>query len=257
MISYCVLAYRPVYDYLLIEELIRKTSVPYEILVWINTPDEEFYKWLLSKAARYPIIVVGRSPENIGMNGFKPLFERAKYELITQLDDDVICITSRAAQIAHDIFQRYPRVKQLVADVWQDDWTNGGHPALSDYKPYAEQDGLYDGPIDGGFTIYHRSILPHLLKSPFDKYFYLGAHIRLFLDTQGFKALLCTKMKMFHVSGPYYHAAFGMLDFEIEKYRAVGHPEIAKGLEEWKDKLPSKQIMEDKVCGVVEAFMKL
>jgi hypothetical protein len=39
MISYCVAVYRPIYARLLLAELVEKTSVPFEILVWLNVAD--------------------------------------------------------------------------------------------------------------------------------------------------------------------------------------------------------------------------
>ena len=36
MISYCVACYRPVYARQLIDDLIDKTAVAFEILLWIN-----------------------------------------------------------------------------------------------------------------------------------------------------------------------------------------------------------------------------
>jgi hypothetical protein len=39
MISYCIASYRPTYSTLLVQDLIRKTSAPYEILIWLNTDD--------------------------------------------------------------------------------------------------------------------------------------------------------------------------------------------------------------------------
>jgi len=39
MISYCIAVYRPTYARLLLADLVKKTSVPFEILVWLNVAD--------------------------------------------------------------------------------------------------------------------------------------------------------------------------------------------------------------------------
>ena len=51
-ISYCVACYRPTYAKLLINELISKTTTPYEILLWLNLADKSFEK--LFKKRRLP-----------------------------------------------------------------------------------------------------------------------------------------------------------------------------------------------------------
>src|SRR5215471_12098375 len=118
MISYCIVAYRPHYSSLLIQDLMRKTTAPWEILVWLNVDDAEFEGFLQTTGA--PVRIVGKTPENIGMEAYPRLFHEARHELIVQIDDDVIAVSKRIAEQASDIFARFPRVKQLVADVWQD-----------------------------------------------------------------------------------------------------------------------------------------
>lgn len=258
MISYCICCYRPHMDILLIEELIRKTSVPYEILLWINTENPDLKTFIDSKVgAGLPVKVVGMTPKNIGMAAFKSLFKASKYDMITQLDDDVTLVTPQAAQIAADIFRRHPSVKMLTADVWQDKHTNGAHPKMNSYKSYSKEDGLYEGPIDGGFSVFHRSIFPLLMKIPYQKYFYLGAWVRGGLPSSGQLGLLCTKIRIFHVYGAYYASAYDLLDFEIAKFRNVGLGHIADGFEISRKKLPSKEVLLASVEGVKKEFEKL
>lgn len=255
MISYCITCYRPRMDELLIDELISKTTVPYEILIWHNNDDLQLAEFIKNKQDQgLPLKLVGATPENIGMAAFKPLFEAASYDMIVQLDDDVTVITPKAAEICADIFSRRPEVKQIVSDVWQDVYTSGAHPGMAAYKPYALDDGLYDGPIDGGFSVYHRSILPIVLQAPFDKYFYLGAWVRGAMPSRGFIGVLCKKIKIFHVYGPIYASAYGLFDFEHEKFKAVGLTGIADGFDRWREKLPSKEFLADKIDGIKKAL---
>jgi hypothetical protein len=39
VISYCIAVYRATYARLLLADLVAKTSVPFEILVWLNVAD--------------------------------------------------------------------------------------------------------------------------------------------------------------------------------------------------------------------------
>lgn len=227
MISYCVAVYRPTYARLLLADLVEKTSAPFEILVWLNVADAALDAEIAAAIARgVPLCVLGRTPENIGMRAYATLFGAARYPLITQIDDDVVCISRGIAERADRLFRRFPTVRQLVADVWQDEHTTGARPPLDQYQAFDAAEGLYDGPIDGWFSVYHRSIQPLLASLPFAQYVALGAAARARLRQRGQLGLLDCGMKVFHVIGPAYADAFGMLDFEIEKYRRLGRHDI-------------------------------
>lgn len=227
MISYCIAVYRPIYARLLIADLVQKTSVRYEILLWLNVQDAALEADILAVKTRgVPIRVLGRTPQNIGMQAYRFLFRAARYPLITQIDDDVVYISRGIAERASRLFQRFPTLRQLVADVWQDELTTGARPPMAQYSTFDAEEGLYSGPVDGWFAVYHRSILPLLLAVPMSPYFALGAAVRARLVQQGLLGLLDHGMKVFHVIGPAYAAAFGMLQFEIEKYRRLERHDI-------------------------------
>jgi hypothetical protein len=227
VISYCIAVYRPTYARLLVADLVAKTSVPFEILVWLNVADATLDAEIdAAIGCGVPLRVIGRTPTNIGMLAYKSLFRAARYPLITQIDDDVVCISPGIAQRADWLFRRFPTVRQLVADVWQDEHTTGARPPIEEYSVFDRAEGLYNGPIDGWFAIYHRSILPVLLSVPMARYFALGAAIARQLARRGQQALLDRGMRVFHVIGPQYAAAFGMLTLEIAKYRGLNRQDI-------------------------------
>jgi hypothetical protein len=244
-ISYCIALLRPVYARMLIQDLIKKTSVPYEILVWLNVDDAEMEGFLdkLIQDGR-PVRIIGRSPENIGMCAYRSLFTAAKYELITQIDDDVLAISPQIAERAAAIFGAFPSVRQIVADTWQDEFTTGARPPMGTYRPVDAKRGLYDGSIDGWFSIYHRSVLPQLLAIPYAQYCFIGGTVKQQLARTGLQGLLCTRIKVFHATGPEYAWYFGMLDFEIEKYRRLGRQNIVEWYEEGAAKLPSRSVLD-------------
>lgn len=228
MISYCICVYRPRLFYVLLEDLIRKTTVPYEILVWLNTRAPELEGYLNRMAQRgIPVKVIGISPDNVGMAGYKMLFRNARYKMVAQVHDDVVCVSRGIAERAAEIFSRHSGVKQIVPDVIQDAFTTGGRPGPDAYKLKDEADGLWEGPIDGWFSVYHQSILPLLLEAPYEPYFYLGSYIQMQLRARQLEGLLCKKMKVFHVAGPAYARLFETIESEVRKYRKIGKEGMA------------------------------
>jgi len=254
LISYCIASFRPKYSRLLIEDLIRKTTAPFEILLWLNVDDADYDSFLDEQIARgLPIRIIGKAPENIGMRAYPLLFEQARHDLIVQIDDDVIAVSRNIAEQAHEIFCKFPQVKQLVADVWQDEFTTGARPPMPAYRTYNAAYGLYDGPIDGWFSVFHRSVLP-LIERNVSEYLPLGGLLRNRLRAKGSLGLLCTRFKVFHVIGPHYASYFEMLDFEIEKYRRLGRMDIVEWYETARSSLPSKKELESHVSGILAAL---
>ena len=253
MISYCIASYRPTYSTLLVQDLIRKTTTPFEILIWLNTDDERYEKFLEEQRTQgAPIRVVGKTRENIGMQAYPLLFAESQYDLIAQIDDDVVAVSRNIAEYAAEVFCKFPSVKQLVADVWQDDYTTGARPPMSSYR--AMEPDLYEGPIDGWFSVFHRSVLPLAQSRYGDIYFPLGALLRNRLRETGRLGLLCTKFKVFHVIGPQYVSYFGMLDFEIEKYRRLGRHEIVNWYESSRATLPPADELNSRVRNIFAAL---
>jgi hypothetical protein len=255
MISYCVAVYRPTYARLLLADLVRKTTVPFEILIWLNVADAQLDADIDSAiAAGVPLRVMGRTPHNIGMGAYRILFRSARYPLITQIDDDVVCISRGIAERADRLFRQFPNVRQLVADVWQDELTTGARPPMENYTAFDSSEGLYSGPIDGWFSIYHRSILPLLMSLPSAPYFAIGAAVRARLAERGLLGVLDRGMKVFHVIGPTYATAFGMVQFEIEKYQRLGRHDIVSWYQRESEELQPIDDIREHVRHVMTSF---
>ena len=80
MISYCIAVYRPTYARLLLADLVAKTSVPFEILAWLNVADPTLDREIEQAiAAGVPLRVIGRTPANIGMHAYRMLFREARF----------------------------------------------------------------------------------------------------------------------------------------------------------------------------------
>ncbi|MGH9349334.1 MAG: glycosyltransferase family 2 protein [Vicinamibacterales bacterium] len=244
MISYCIAAYRPQYTRALVESLVGKTSAPFEVLLWLNVADEGFEGWIAGRqAAGAPIRVVGQSPDNIGMRAYARLLSESRYEMVVQIDDDVICVSPGIAETAAEVFAKFPRVGMLTADTWQDAYTNGARPPMSHYRLVDAGWGLYDGPIDGWFSIYRKSALARCGLPRLDRYTFLGGRIKQRLARIGMQGLLCTRFRVFHATGPEYASYFGLLEFEIEKYRSLGRHDIVEWYSSARDRLPDREVL--------------
>jgi glycosyltransferase involved in cell wall biosynthesis/spore maturation protein CgeB len=257
MISYCIACYRPAYARQLIDDLIRKTSAKYEILLWMNVVDADFDQFVNSRVAGgAPARVVGCSPENIGMAAYPRLFEASRGEMVAQVDDDVICVSPRIAETAKVIFDRFPEVGMLTADVWQDEYTTGARPPMEHYRLFNQEFGLYDGPIDGWFAVYRKSSLTVCRNIRAGRYFSLGCAIKSQLGTLGQQSLLCTRMKVFHVVDPTYVAHFGMLDAEVAKYREIGRQDQVNFYTAARGNVPPMAELAERVERIRESFTR-
>ena len=255
MISYCIAIYRPTYARLLIADLVEKTTVPFEILIWLNVADTALDADIAAACARgVPLRVLGRTPENIGMRAYPALFRAARNPLIAQIDDDVVCISRGIAERATRLFQRFPAVRQLVADVWQDEHTTGARPPLDQYSVFDAAERLHSGPIDGWFSIYHCSIQPILASLPSEHYIALGGTVHARLRQRGQFGLLDLGCKVFHVIGPAYADAFGMLGFEIEKYRRLGRLDIVAWYERYRAEPVPTALLTDRIEAIRAAL---
>ncbi len=251
MISYCIAAYRPTFCKLLVDDLARKTSVPYEILIWDNTGDQTFSNFLVDRSrAGVRVNIVGSTPENIGMRGYYDLFKAARYPLVVQVDDDVVRVSRNIAQICASAFDRHPKVRQIASDLWTDEFTWGNRPPNEHYRPWSETDGLLGGPIDGWFSVMHASVIPLVLeKVTFGKYFSLGLEVRAALEKNGMLGLLSTRFKVLHVVGGPYLSYFGMLESEGRKWAQLKGEESPQPFIDLMTGggLPSREAVEKKV----------
>lgn len=239
MISYCIACYRPAYCRQLIDQLIEKTSAPYEVLTWINICDHDFEHFLRQRQeAGAPVRIAGRTPQNIGMAAYPMLFAASKFDMVVQIDDDVVCVSPFIAEKAQQIFDRFPQIGMLTADCWQDEFTNGARPPMHHYRVFNGEFGLYDGPIDGWFAIYRRTSLMACGDLGSSRYFPIGCIVKAKLAARCQLGLLCTRIKVFHATGAAYAACFGMLDAEIEKYSQLGLRNLANLYMSERPKLP-------------------
>ena len=74
--------------------------------------------------------------------------------------------------------------------------------------------------------------------------------MRARLAQRGQSGVLDPAMQVFHVIGPAYADAFGMLEFEIEKYRCLGRSEIV----DWYERYRAGPVSREQLAGRIEAI---
>lgn len=230
VVSYMLPCYRGHYAGKTIAEVVKKASCKYEFLVWLNLNDGALESQIEELArSGCNIKIAGKTPENIGMAAFKPMIEMASGSHFIQLEDDVLFVSCGADSVAVETIARHPKVAMLSSEVWQDELTNGGHPAPDTYRCADPVDQLFAGPIDGGFTVCPRSSERFLMESSFSRYFGMGAFVHSRINGAGLLAYKCRRMRIFHIIGASYHSAFpGALEFELQKYAAVGKTNLVE-----------------------------
>jgi hypothetical protein len=92
------------------------------------------------------------------------------------------------------------------------------------------------------------------MSLPSAPYFALGAAVRARLAQRGLLGVLDRGMKVFHVIGPTYARAFGMLQFEIEKYQRLGRHDIVSWYQRESEELQSGVDILERVRGVMSSF---
>lgn len=194
----------------------------------MNTSDPRLLDTIHTMIAeRVPIRIIGSTPADIGMIGYRILFEHAKYEMVVQVDEHVVVISKGIAEKAAAIFKKHKNVKMLVADVVQDRYTDGARPSMDQYKVVDEANGLYDGPVDGWFAIYEKSVVPAIYEAPYERHFFLGSWARGKVISMQWKGLLCNQMKVFHAYGQAYAEFFGSRMEEADRFRKFGNASLA------------------------------
>lgn len=253
-LSYMLPVFRAWYSSRVICQVVRKTTVPYELLLWFNILDDnlEAYVQELIDAGN-PIRVLGRTPENIGMKAFQRMAPEARGEYLVQLEDDAIDISRRAGEIAIDLFNRYPEAAIIGGHVWQDKYTTGARPPLHIYDVKNAAEGLYQGPMDGPLMFYKRSVCtPVFMEAKIDRYFGLGPFTHGRIMEMGYRGYLTTRIMSFHMHGPIYHWYYGMLDHEIAKYESIHYYDMANTYKALKKSLPSREDVADQIEQVTQ-----
>jgi hypothetical protein len=261
MISYCAVMIRPKFVRMLVADLVRKTKMPFEILLWMNVEDRPFEVYVTQQArAGVPIKIVGKTPENIGMRALKDCFQQAKGTIITQIDDDVIEMSAGTPEAAQFIFEKRPGIRHLSAMMWEDKYCYFKPPWIDKCKSIDPAMDLYHGPIDGWFSMYHRDLRDLLLSFSYDKRALSTGWImsqRLGAKKDGPKSALCRAMKVFHVKAPAYLNYYDLFETQLWKFEQLGQKkEDIERYRQLKARLPAKAVVEPYIQKIHEELDK-
>lgn len=251
-LSYILPCSRAYYASRLLSEITKKTSLPYELFIWMNVSDDKLEKHVQSLiSAGYPIRIVGKTPENIGLESLRLMIEEASGNLLIQLEDNVLFVSRKAGEVARGIFGRRKDIGMLSAEVWQDEFSSGGHPRPACYTCADTADQLYEGHIDGGFNIYPRSSVPLLLQSNFKIHFGIGSKMKARLNASKIQAYKCRRMRIFQVVSARYHSIFqGALELEMAKCKREGRDNMISAYEKEMADLPERAILKRRLMAI-------
>jgi len=161
------------------------------------------------------------------VHSYVELFCASRYPLIAQIVD-VVRVSSGIAARATRLFEKFPRVRQIVADVWQDEHTTGAWPPLERNRILNVAEQLYSGPSMANVTpasrgYGSRSIAARCCQIDLhaaESVLQIGSSGAARLRSRRLEGVLDRGMKVFHVIGPRYAAAFGMLDSRLRSIDA-------------------------------------
>lgn len=196
-----------------IENVVARTSpLTRQVIVWNNASDDGTAEYLdRLEDSRLTII---HSDTNVGLNAYRPAFERATQDYFIELDDDVI---DAPQDWDRTLQQAYDRIASddygyLAADVIDDGKSRAAEIRYRrdahKYRP-AQIHGvnLLLGPAGGWCTMVSRAIDERVgghKQNPKLIYFSQDALYHRALRKEGIKHAVLADLKVFHASGPAY-----------------------------------------------------
>jgi len=199
----------------------------YEFLIWDNGSTDETEQVLSAFEAR-PGVTVIRSKKNRSINAYKPLFNRAKGDVIIEIDDDILQLPHGFDKAVVEYLDAFPDYGYLSLNVVQNEMTTGAKPPDSCYTPDTRgARTVEEGPAGGWCVGFRRSdyrkvlpffnLIPLSMKRGEDGI--LPYLFRVFLKR---RRGIIREVVCLHATGPAFAKLYGQLDREIEKYRIAG-----------------------------------
>ena len=199
----------------------------YEFLIWDNGSTDQTGE-VLAAFGKRPGARIFRSRRNLSINAYKPLFNRAKGDIIIEIDDDILHLPLGFDKAMVDYLNAYPDYGYLSLNVVQNEQTEGAKPAASCYTLDTRgPKTVEEGPAGGWCVGFRRkdyrkvlvffNLIPLSMKRGED-----GILPYLFKVFLGRRRGIIQEVVCLHATGPYFAKLYGQLDREIEKYRIAG-----------------------------------
>jgi O-antigen/teichoic acid export membrane protein len=186
-----------------------------EIIIWDNNSDDGTDVYLKEIESSYSFIRVIRNNDNIGNNAKSKLVDIASGDFIVGVDDDVIEFPDSWVENMVSAYKSVPYMGYLVADVVQDEKTNGAKFPEDSYSNKDYFDGLITiqaGPVGGWCFMVSREVYNEtgkLLTIPDRKFIFEDGDFQLRVSYSGFQSGILKGVKVYHATGDYYNEILG------------------------------------------------
>jgi len=186
-----------------------------EIIIWDNHSEDGTDEYLKSMESSYSFIKVIRNNVNIGNNAKSKAVDMAKGDFVIGIDDDVISFPDMWVQNMFSAYKSVPFMGYLVADVVQDDKTNGAKFPPERYVNKEYFDGkitIQSGPAGGWCFMISRDVYNEtgkLLTLKNRKFIFEDGDYQLRVSYAGLQSGILKDTKVYHATGDYYNKTLG------------------------------------------------
>ncbi|MCE1164251.1 MAG: glycosyltransferase [Bacteroidetes bacterium] len=190
-------------------------GVNYEILIFDNASTDGTKELTERFAAENAKVHLHRSSENLGNNAKSLAAEMCGGDYLIGVDDDIISFPEHWIQNMIAAYKSVPFMGYLVADVVQDDKTNGAKFGEENYNDVPYHGGkiiIQEGPAGGWCFMISRKVYNEcgrLLKLNDRKFVFEDGDYQLRAHNRGFKTGILKGVKVYHATGEYFNSEFG------------------------------------------------
>ncbi len=230
------------------EKVIAVTSpMTREVIVWNNASSDGTKEYL--DGLTDPRLQVIHSPENIGLNAYRPAFERTTQDYLVELDDDVIDAPPQWDRTMLEAYQKVEpeNVAYLAADVTDDGQSRAADIRYRrDAHKYQSREvagvELLDGPAGGWCTMVSRRVDESVggkKQNPDFIYFSQDTLYTAALKKAGYELALLPSVKVFHASGPAFDKNPGLEELKQQFFEVRNRSRRRKRrIKQWLERVP-------------------
>ncbi len=190
-------------------------GINHEIIIFDNASTDGTKELTDKFAGENKNVKVHHSPENLGNNAKSLAAEMCTGDYLIGVDDDIISFPENWIQKMVTAYKSVPFMGYLVADVVQDEKTNGAKYGEEAYRDVLYHDGkitIQEGPAGGWCFMISRKVYNEcgrLLRLNDRKFVFEDGDYQLRSHNRGFKSGILKGMKVYHATGGFYNAEFG------------------------------------------------
>lgn len=217
LISIVIITYNKIEALKLCLDSLLKTvkGINCEVIIWNNNSNDGTYDFLEKFSTLNKNVRVINNKENIGNNAKSKAVELAKGDFIVGIDDDVIGFSENWLREMVKAYKSIPYMGYLVADVVQDEKTNGAkYPGenYSDVEYFNGEIVIQSGPSGGWCYMISRNVYCETGKLLFlsdRKFVSEDSDYQVRVTNSGLISGILKNTKVYHATGEYYNSVFG------------------------------------------------